>query len=191
MGHPRRLGRTSSSSPTSPCAVRVFQPPCICGPRDDHHQRRDDRHQRGDLAGGSTSLRLGIKPVAWVTAFHGFQQFSTFVPWSAKSRWNILPLTFLFCQQACALPEPCNGGSEPERLNSPHAGADPLSQELVSKQRPVPRVSGFWLVMLYKMDLLCIDESLFSVVNIRMNLDQHSWSSGTRKSCVAWRSDSP
>ena len=28
-------------------------------------------------------------------------------------------------------------------------------------------------VMLYKMDLLCIDERLFSVVNIRMNLDQY------------------
>ena len=36
-------------------------------------------------------------------------------------------------------------------------------------------------VMLYKMDLLCIDESLFSVVNIRMNLDQHSWSSRHKK----------
>ena len=35
--------------------------------------------------------------------------------------------------------------------------------------------------MLYKMDLLCIDESLFSVVNIRMNLDQHSWSSRHKK----------
>ena len=28
-------------------------------------------------------------------------------------------------------------------------------------------------VMLYKMDLLCIDEQLFSVVNIRMNLHHH------------------
>ena len=29
-------------------------------------------------------------------------------------------------------------------------------------------------VMLYKMDLLCIDERLFSVVNIRMNLDHYA-----------------
>ena len=36
-------------------------------------------------------------------------------------------------------------------------------------------------VMLYKMDLLCIDESLFSVVTIRMNLDQPSWSSRHKK----------
>jgi arginine-tRNA-protein transferase len=28
-------------------------------------------------------------------------------------------------------------------------------------------------VMLYKMDVLCIDEDIFSVVNIRMNLDRH------------------
>ena len=36
-------------------------------------------------------------------------------------------------------------------------------------------------VMLYKMDLLCIDERLFSVVNIRMNLEQHAWTSRQKK----------
>ena len=36
-------------------------------------------------------------------------------------------------------------------------------------------------VMLYKMDLLCIDERLFSVVNIRMNLDHHTPTSRQRK----------
>jgi leucyl-tRNA---protein transferase len=36
-------------------------------------------------------------------------------------------------------------------------------------------------VMLYKMDLLCIDECLYSVVNIRMNLDQFSPSARQRK----------
>ena len=35
--------------------------------------------------------------------------------------------------------------------------------------------------MLYKMDLLCIDERLFSVVNIRMNLDHHTPTSRQRK----------
>ena len=36
-------------------------------------------------------------------------------------------------------------------------------------------------VMLYKMDLLCIDERLFSVVNIRMNLEQHAWTARHQK----------
>lgn len=36
-------------------------------------------------------------------------------------------------------------------------------------------------VMLYKMDLLCIDETLFSVVNIRMNLEQFSPTARQRK----------
>ena len=35
--------------------------------------------------------------------------------------------------------------------------------------------------MLYKMDLLCIDERLFSVVNIRMNLEQYSPTPRQRK----------
>ena len=65
MGHPRRLGHTASPSPTSPCAVRVFQPPCVRGPRDDHHQRRDDWHQRGDLAGGSANPSVWGNPNQW------------------------------------------------------------------------------------------------------------------------------
>ena len=36
-------------------------------------------------------------------------------------------------------------------------------------------------VMLYKMDLLCIDERLFSVVNIRMNLEQYTPTARQRK----------
>ena len=36
-------------------------------------------------------------------------------------------------------------------------------------------------VMLYKMDLLCIDEQLFSVVNIRMNLHHHEPTARQRK----------
>ena len=35
--------------------------------------------------------------------------------------------------------------------------------------------------MLYKMDLLCIDECLYSVVNIRMNLDHHKPTARQRK----------
>ena len=65
----------------------------------------------------------------------------------------------------------------------------------LSRSRHDQYLASGWFrgsVMLYKMDLLCIDESLFSVVNIRMNLDQHLMVTlGTRKSCVAWRSDSP
>ncbi len=36
-------------------------------------------------------------------------------------------------------------------------------------------------VMLYKMDLLCLDERLFSVVNIRLNLGQHAPTARQRK----------
>lgn len=36
-------------------------------------------------------------------------------------------------------------------------------------------------VMLYKMDLLCIEDDLYSVVNIRLNLDHFSMSRGQRK----------
>jgi hypothetical protein len=35
--------------------------------------------------------------------------------------------------------------------------------------------------MLYKMDLLCVDETLYSVVNIRINLMQHVMSKRQRK----------
>lgn len=36
-------------------------------------------------------------------------------------------------------------------------------------------------VMLYKMDLLCLEGDLCSVVNIRLNLDRHSWTKKQRK----------
>jgi arginyl-tRNA--protein-N-Asp/Glu arginylyltransferase len=36
-------------------------------------------------------------------------------------------------------------------------------------------------VMLYKMDLLCLDNDLYSVVNIRLNLEKFSFSKGQRK----------
>ena len=45
--------------------------------------------------------------------------------------------------------------------------------------------------MLYKMDLLCIDEQLFSVVNIRMNLDQHTHRPPTKDLERAWSPASP
>ena len=175
-------------TPTSPCACTVFQPPMPCHRVDDHHPAGTTAINEVIFKWLSPNLPFGgiqTSGMGRTGGIHGFKQFSNMRSVVRQTvRFNAFLGPFLhFWSKGLRLLRPCNVGCEPERLNSFDARPNAFPRSL-SRSRYDQYLASGWFrgsVMLYKMDFCALTSRLFSVVNIRMNLDHHMVLSRQRK----------